>query len=67
VVEVEGDLSVPQQLLDVTIERRGRGQFVRRLPDGLEGLRPDDRMTFQSQREGLDRWARNELVGTNVG
>jgi hypothetical protein len=39
-VEVECDLSVQQQFLDVTIVRRGRGRFVDRLPDGLEGLRP---------------------------
>jgi hypothetical protein len=39
-VEVERDLSVQRQLLDVAIIRRGRGRFVGRLPDGLEGLRP---------------------------
>ena len=33
VVEVERDLSVQQQLLDVTIVRRGKGPFVGRLPD----------------------------------
>ena len=33
-VEVERDLSVQQQLLDVTIVRRGRGRFAGRLPDG---------------------------------
>src|SRR5277367_6733516 len=35
-VEVERDLSIQQQLLDVTIVRRGRGRFAGRLPDGLD-------------------------------
>ena len=47
-VEVERDLSVQQQLLDVLIVRRGRGRFVGRLPDGPEGLRPHNLMTFKS-------------------
>jgi hypothetical protein len=53
-VEVERDLSVQQQLLDVVIVRRGRGRFAGRLPDGLEGLRPHNLITFKSHREVLD-------------
>jgi hypothetical protein len=65
-VEVERDLSVQQQLLDVVIVRRGRGQFAGRLPDGLEGLRPHNLMTFKSRHEPLDDWAIKELVGADV-
>jgi hypothetical protein len=66
VVEVERDLSVQQQLLDVVIVRRGRGRFAGRLPDGLEGLRPHNLMTFKSHHEALDGWAMKELVGADV-
>lgn len=65
-VEVERDLSVQQQLLDVTIVRRGRGRFVGRLPDGLDGLRPHNLLTFKSRHEALDGWAIKELVGADV-
>jgi hypothetical protein len=65
-VEVERDLSVQQQLLDVTIVRRGRGRFVGRLPDGLEGLRPHNLLTFKSHHEALDGWALKELTGADV-
>jgi hypothetical protein len=66
VVEVERDLSVQQQLLDVVIVRRGRGRFTDRLPDGLEGLRPHNLVTFKSRHEALDGWAMKELVGADV-
>src|ERR1700730_7264705 len=66
VVEVERDLSVQQQLLDVVIVRRGRGRFADRLPDGPEGLRPHNLMTFKSHHEALDGWAMKELVGLDV-
>jgi hypothetical protein len=66
VVEVERDLSVQQQFLDVTIVRRGRGWFAGRLPDGLEGLRPHNLMSFKSHHEALDAWAIKELVGADV-
>jgi hypothetical protein len=66
VVEVERDLSVQQQLLDVVIVRRARGRFTGRLPDGLEGLRAHNLVTFKSHRETLDEWAVKELVGHYV-
>jgi hypothetical protein len=66
VVEVERDLSVQQQLLDVVIVRRGRGRFAGRLPDGLEGLRPHNLLTFKSHHEALTPWAMKELVGLDV-
>ena len=66
VVEVERDLSMQQQLLDVVIVRRGRGRFVGRLPDGLEGLRPHNLVTFKSHHEALNGWAMKELVGLDV-
>src|SRR3954447_20411468 len=65
-VEVERDLSVQQQLLDVVIVRRGRGRFAGRLPDGLDGLRAHNLITFKSHREALDDWAMKELVGHYV-
>jgi hypothetical protein len=66
VVEVERDLSVQQQLLDVAIIRRGRGRFVGRLPDGLDGLRPHNLVSFKSHHEALDGWALKELSGADV-
>ncbi|MBO0699184.1 MAG: hypothetical protein J2P46_12380 [Zavarzinella sp.] len=66
VVEVERDLSVQQQLLDVVIVRRRPGRFAGRLPDGLEGLRAHNLITFKSHREALDGWAMKELVGHYV-
>jgi hypothetical protein len=66
VVEVERDLSVQQQLLDMVIVRHARGRFSGRLPDGLEGLRPHNLITFKSHREALDGWAMKELVGHYV-
>src|SRR5947209_807080 len=65
-VEVERDLSAQQQLLDVAIVRRGRGRFAGRLPDGLDGLRPHNLLTFKSHHEALDGWALKELVGADV-
>src|SRR5439155_9438662 len=65
-VEVERDLSVQQQLLDVVIVRRGRGRFAGRLPDGLEGFRTHNLMTFKSHHETLDGWAMKELVCSDV-
>jgi hypothetical protein len=65
-VDVERDLSVQQQLLDVVIVRRGRGRFVGRLPDGLEGLRGHNLVTFKSHHEALDAWAMKELVHHDV-
>jgi hypothetical protein len=62
VVEVERDLSVQQQLLDVAIIRRGRGRFVGRLPDGLEGLRPHNLVTFKSRHEALDAWGKGDIA-----
>ena len=38
VVEMEKDLSIKQQLLDVVILRKGKGQFKGQLPDGLHDL-----------------------------
>jgi hypothetical protein len=65
-VEVEQDLSVPQQRLDLTMVRQGRGRFIGKLPDGLEGLRPHNRMNFKSHHEALTPWAMKELTGADV-
>jgi hypothetical protein len=66
IVEVERDLSEQQQFLDVVILRRGRGRFVGRLPDGLNGLAEHNLITFKSHREALDAWAMKELIGHYV-
>src|SRR5215471_1165816 len=66
VVEIERDLSVQQQLLDVAIIRRGRGRFSGRLPDGMEGLRLHNLVTFKSRHEALDAWTMKELSGADV-
>jgi hypothetical protein len=65
-VDVERDMSVQQQFLDVVIVRRGRGRFAGRLPDGLEGLRTHNLVTFKSRHEALDAWAMKELVQHDV-
>jgi hypothetical protein len=66
VVEVERDLSVQQQFLDVVIVRRTEGTLKERLPDGLEGLRDHNLITFKSHHEALDDWAVKELIGHYV-
>jgi len=66
VVEVERDMSLQQQFLDVVIVRRGRGKTTGQLPDGLEGLRDHNLVTFKPHREALDAWAVKELVGHSV-
>src|SRR3954469_12664804 len=65
-VEVERDLSQQQQLLDVVILRRGRGQFRGTLPDGLQGLADHNLITFKSHHEALDDWALRELLAHYV-
>jgi hypothetical protein len=50
----------------VVIVRRGRGRFAGRLPDGLEGLRAHNLVSFKSHREALDGWAMKELAGHSV-
>jgi hypothetical protein len=65
-VELERDLSVQQQRLDVVIVRKSPGRFVGRLPDGLDGLREHNLLTFKSHREALDAWAMKELIGHSV-
>jgi len=66
IVELERDLSLQQQLLDVVIVRSGTGRFAGRLPDGLEGLRPHNLLTFKSHREALVAWTVKELIGHAV-
>jgi hypothetical protein len=66
IVEIERDLSEQQQFLDVVVLRRGRGRFVGRLPDGLDGLVEHNLITFKSHHESLDAWAMKELVGHYV-
>ncbi len=66
IVEIERDLSQQQQFLDVVILRRGRGRFVGRLPDGLDGLALHNLITFKSHHEALDAWSMKELIAHYV-
>jgi hypothetical protein len=70
-VELERDLALQRQLLDVVIiERRAApgvsGAELPELPDGLEGLREHNLLTYKSRREALDGWALDELLGHYV-
>lgn len=65
-VELEKDLSLKKQLLDIVILRQERGKIIDPLPDGLEGLKPHNLLTFKSVREPLDDWALKELTGHYV-
>jgi hypothetical protein len=66
IVELEKDLSQKRQLLDVVILRRGPGEFVGQLPDGLEHLADHNLLSYKSLREPLDDWALKELTGHYV-
>src|ERR1700722_14181872 len=65
-VEIERDLSLQQQFLDVVVLRRGRGQLIGRLPDGLEDLLAHNLITFKSHWETLNAWAIKELISHYV-
>jgi hypothetical protein len=65
-VELERDLSQQQQLLDVVIIRRRPGAMIHSLPDGLEGLKTHNLVTFRSLQEALNPWAIKELIGHYV-
>jgi hypothetical protein len=65
-VQMETDLSTKKQLLDVVIIRKGEGQFVERLPDGLGELAPYNLITFKSFQETLTDFTLKELTGHYV-
>jgi len=65
-VELEKDLSLKKQLLDIVILRHESGMIIDPLPDGLEGLKQHNLLTFKSVREPLDDWALKELTGHYV-
>src|SRR6185437_11627415 len=65
-VEVEKDLSVKRQLLDVVIVRKEHGSMVEPLPDGLDNYSDYNLLTYKSQKEPLDAWAIDELLGHSV-
>ena len=65
-VELEKDLSMKRQLLDIIILRRDADGFIDPLPDGLEGMRKHNLLTFKSIREPLDDWTLKELTGHYV-
>jgi len=65
-VELEKDLSVKRQLLDIIILRRDGGGLIDPLPDGLEGMKKHNLLTFKSIREPLDDWVLKELTGHYV-
>lgn len=69
-VELEKELALRSQLLDVAIIRRDEGGLESPtgsgLPDGLEGLRSHNLVTYKSQHEALDNWAIQELISHYV-
>uniref|UniRef100_UPI004055CFD2 hypothetical protein n=1 Tax=Candidatus Electrothrix sp. TaxID=2170559 RepID=UPI004055CFD2 len=65
-VELEKDLSMKRQLLDIIILRQDAGKLIDPLPDGLEGMKKHNLLTFKSIREPLDDWAVKELTGHYV-
>lgn len=69
-VELEKELALQSQLLDVVIiEHLPVATTVSptwELPDGLEGLRAHNLLTYKSQHEALDAWALDELIGHYV-
>ncbi|MDU9048464.1 MAG: hypothetical protein Q3M30_06415 [Candidatus Electrothrix sp. Rat3] len=65
-VELEKDLSMKRQLLDIIILRQDSGGLIHPLPDGLEGMKKHNLLTFKSIREPLDDWAMKELTGHYV-
>ena len=67
-VELEKELALQSQLLDVVIieQTAERTGAVVELPDGLEGLRAHNLLTYKSHHEPLDGWALDELIGHYV-
>jgi hypothetical protein len=65
-VELEKDLSMKKQLLDIIILRQDGGNLIDPLPDGLEGMKKHNLLTFKSIREPLDDWTLKELTGHYV-
>src|SRR5262249_20671013 len=65
-VETERDLSKRRQLLDVLVVRRGPGEPLWPMPDGLDDFVDHNLLTFKSFREALDDWTLKELTGHYV-
>ncbi|HRW67429.1 MAG TPA: hypothetical protein P5032_17140 [Candidatus Competibacter sp.] len=70
-VELEKELALQSQLLDVVIIEQATGEPALsppgwELPEGLEGLRAHNLLTYKSQHEALDAWALDELIGHYV-
>ncbi|WP_299443192.1 hypothetical protein [uncultured Rhodospira sp.] len=67
-VELEKELALKSQLLDVAIiEGPGEAPAVPEgLPDGLDGLRAHNLLTYKSQHEALTAWTLDELIGHYV-
>ena len=71
-VELERELALQSQLLDVLIIEQysaltcAPGIAAYGLPDGLEGLRAHNLLTYKSAHEAMDSWALEELLGHYV-
>lgn len=70
-VELEKELALQSQRLDVLIIERqptatAPAPAATRLPDGLQGLRTHNLLTYKSRHEPLDAWALDELLGHYV-
>jgi hypothetical protein len=53
-------------MLDIVVVRRGTGDRMPPMPDGLDDLVDHILITFKSFREPLDDWALKELTGHYV-
>jgi hypothetical protein len=68
-VEVEVDLARQAQFLDVVVVEQEKDQpwpEADMLPDGLEGLKPHNLITFKSYHESFTDWTVKELIGHYV-
>lgn len=68
-VELELELALRSQRLDVVLIERTPGAAAGgapNLPDGLDGLRAHNLLTYKSIRESLDVWALDELLAHYV-
>ncbi|HRX69725.1 MAG: hypothetical protein KDJ22_13435 [Candidatus Competibacteraceae bacterium] len=62
-VELERNLALQKQQLDVAIIEQCASGGAGELPDGLENFRRHNLLTYKSQREAMDGWAFDELLG----
>ena len=66
-VELEMDLSVKRQYLDVVIvEQNDKEADLSDICDGFDNLRKHNLLSYKSNRQSLNSWAMEELIGHYV-